>query len=204
MDDIVKQGMAKWPNVPSVYGWLSLDRRGNWLIKGERITNPIVGDFIGRNYEHDNQGRWFFQNGPQRVFISLDYTPYVYRLQWDPSPDARQRLETHNKRRVSEINGVWIDEAGVVLIESEHGIGLVDDRDLEPLLGAFTGERGGALTEEEIGAAIERLQAGSAANLALAYLGKTALVKPIASVDVPAHFSFVARPLQPAGEQECY
>ena len=88
MDEIVKQGMAKWPNVPSVYGWLSLDRRGNWLIKGERIANPIVADFIGRNYEHDEKGRWFFQNGPQRVFISLDYTPYVYRLTWDAKPDA--------------------------------------------------------------------------------------------------------------------
>ncbi len=72
MDDIVKQGMAKWPNVPAVYGWLALDRRGHWLIKGDRIANTIVADFISRNYEHDEQGRWFLQNGQQRVFISLD------------------------------------------------------------------------------------------------------------------------------------
>ena len=30
MDDIVKQAMAKWPNVPHCYGWLGLDARGNW------------------------------------------------------------------------------------------------------------------------------------------------------------------------------
>ena len=202
MDEIVKQGMAKWPNVPSVYGWLALDRRGHWLIKGERISNPIVADFIGRNYEHDEQGRWFFQNGPQRVFITLDYTPFVYRLNWDPAADAA--LETHTKCAVEEIRGVSIDEAGVVLIESEHGVGLADDRDLERLLGCFTGNNGGALTEDRIAQTIERLQTGTTADLAFNYRGRRAPVQPIASREVPARFNFVARPVQPAGEEECY
>ena len=77
MDPIVIQAMAKWPNVPNVYGWLTLDRRGNWLIKGDRISNPGVVAFIGRNYGADEQGRWYFQNGPQRVFVTLEYAPYV-------------------------------------------------------------------------------------------------------------------------------
>ena len=80
MDDIVLRGMAKWPNVPAVYGWLSLNRRGQWLIKGDPITNPAVTAFIGRNYERDPGGSWFFQNGPQRVFVTLEYTPFVYRV----------------------------------------------------------------------------------------------------------------------------
>jgi len=56
MDDIVVRGMAKWPNVPAVYGWLSLDRRGNWLLKDPasdsfgRIGNAALRAFIGRNY----------------------------------------------------------------------------------------------------------------------------------------------------------
>src|SRR5437868_5427308 len=165
MDEIVKQGMAKWPNVPSVYGWLSLDRRGHWLIKGERISNPIVADFIGRNYECDDQGRWFFQNGPQRVFIALDYTPFVYRVSPGAQANAQLEFETHTRRAVAQIDGAWIDEAGIVLIESEHGAGLVDDRDLERLLGFFETRRGRALNEDKIGAAIERLQAGRTADL---------------------------------------
>jgi hypothetical protein len=193
VDDIVKQGMAKWPNVPAVYGWLSLDRRGNWLIKGERISNPIVADFIGRNYEHDEQGRWFFQNGPQRVFISLEYTPYIYRLVWNASTGASHRLETHTKRAVSEINSVWIDDAGVVLIESEHGIGSVDDRDLERLLSAFTDVHGSALGEENIAAAVEQLQAGIAANLAFSYRGNLETVSPITAGEVAERFDFVPR-----------
>ena len=32
MDDIVKQALAKWPNVPHCYGWLGLDARGNWYM----------------------------------------------------------------------------------------------------------------------------------------------------------------------------
>jgi hypothetical protein len=204
MDEIVKQGMAKWPNVPAVYGWLSLDRRGNWLIKGERISNPIVADFIGRNYERDEQGRWFFQNGPQRVFISLDYTPFVYRVSPDAQANAQLDFETHTKRPVAQINGAWIDEAGIVLIESEHGAGLVDDRDLERLLGFFENKRGRALNEDKIGNAIERVQSGRTANLALAYRSSRVPLAPIKSAEVPARFHFVARPVQPAGEEECY
>jgi hypothetical protein len=62
MDPIVIQAMAKWPAVPNVYGWLRLDRRGGWLIKGDRIANAGVTAFIGRNYAADERGRWFFQN----------------------------------------------------------------------------------------------------------------------------------------------
>ena len=35
MDDIVKQAMAKWPNVPHCYGWLALDARGAWRMRDE-------------------------------------------------------------------------------------------------------------------------------------------------------------------------
>jgi hypothetical protein len=204
MDEIVKQGMAKWPNVPAVYGWLALDRRGHWLIKGERISNPIVADFIGRNYEHDEQGRWFFQNGPQRVFISLDYTPFVYRLPHDADVRPLARIETHTQHEVTRVAGAWIDEAGVVLIETDYGVGLVDDRDLERLLGSFSDEGGAALTEERIGAAIEQLQAGSAADLALSFHGSAVPVAPIAAAEVAARFGYVQRPVQPAGEEACY
>ena len=75
MDEIVKAAMARWPNVPAVYGWLELTARGEWRIKGEPIDNAAIRDFIARNYAHDGRGNWFFQNGPQRVFVSLEATP---------------------------------------------------------------------------------------------------------------------------------
>src|SRR5215475_996884 len=85
MDEIVLRAMQKWPSVPSVYGWLAVDRRGNWSIKGERIVNPVITGFIGRNYAADERGRWYFQNGPQKVFVTLAYAPFVLRTQRDPS-----------------------------------------------------------------------------------------------------------------------
>jgi hypothetical protein len=122
MDETVVRSMAKWPNVPDVYGWLSLDRRGNWLIKGERIGNAALRDFISRNYASDARGCWYFQNGPQRVFVALAYTPLVLHFEGDALLD-------HCGRPFQPAQAL-VDEEGSVLIWGKSGIGLLDDRDL--------------------------------------------------------------------------
>ena len=78
--DVVRS-MAKWPGVPDVYGWLSLDRRGNFLIQNAKIGNRALREFISRNYQPDARGCWYFQNGPQRVFVALAYTPLVLHFE---------------------------------------------------------------------------------------------------------------------------
>ena len=124
MDDVVVRSMAKWPQVPDVYGWLSLDRRGNWLIKGERIGNRALREFICRNYQPDARGCWYFQNGPQRVFVQLAYTPLVLHYEGDSLLD--------HCGRPFEAGQAYLDEEGSLLIGgTQSGIGLLDDRDLE-------------------------------------------------------------------------
>ena len=123
MDDSVVRSLAKWPNVPAVHGWLELDRRGNWLIKGGRIGNAALRDFIGRNYEADGEGRWFFQNGPQRVYVKLAYTPLVVHYEGQELLDQCGRAFVARK--------AYLDDAGSVLLEGEQGIALLDDRDLD-------------------------------------------------------------------------
>ena len=122
MDEAVARSLAKWPNVPAVFGWLELDRRGNWRIKGERIGNAALREFIARNYAADERGRWYFQNGPQRVYVTLAYTPFVLHyegeLLFDQCAAPAEALET------------WLDDEGSVLIRARQGIGLLDDRDL--------------------------------------------------------------------------
>src|SRR5436190_7873738 len=114
MDEIVRKAMARWPNVPAVYGWLTLDGRGRWLIKGDPIANPVVNEFINRNYLRDVEGRWYFQNGPQQVFVELDTAPYILRA-WRTA-DGILRGETHTGLAVREPWRAWLDNAGGVLI----------------------------------------------------------------------------------------
>jgi hypothetical protein len=201
MDELVLRGMARWPNVPAVYGWLSLDRRGQWLIKGERISNPLVTEFIGRNYARDERGCWFFQNGPQRVFVDLEYTPHIYRI--TGTEQAPLALETCTGSRVSTVHGAWIDETGAALLETEHGIGTVHDRDLDRLLQYFTDAAGAPLAEDALDELMSRLQQGNEAQLWLKFRGASIGVGSIRSATVAKHFGFRARPEAPAGEEVC-
>jgi len=124
MDEIVARGLARWPNVPAVFGWLALDRRGNFLIRGEKIGNAALREFIARNYEADAQGRWYFQNGPQRVYARLAYTPLVAHFEGEALID-------HCGRPFGSPDSVFLDDEGSVLIQGKPGIALLDDRDLE-------------------------------------------------------------------------
>jgi hypothetical protein len=201
MDEIVLRGMAKWPSVPAVYGWLALDRRGNWLIKGERIANPLVAEFIGRNYARDGRGCWYFQNGPQRVFVDLHGTPFVLRI---VSPEgAPLAIETHNGHPVASVAGAWLNEDGTLLLATEHGPGLVHDRDLEQLLPAFTDASGRSLAEDTLDELMEAAQHGRPAPLWLMFRGVRVPVEPLATREAPGRFGFVAHPEPPVGEEVC-
>lgn len=127
MDTPVIEAIAKWPNVPDVFGWLSLDRRGEWRLRGERISHRGLKAFIGRNYAADAIGRWYFQNGPQRVYVALEATPWIWRLQSGP-PDPV--LIAHTGQIAGEPQAAWCDESGNLLILTGLGIGLLCDRDL--------------------------------------------------------------------------
>lgn len=201
MDEIVLRGMAKWPNVPSVYGWLSLDRRGNWLIKGERIPNPLVTEFIGRNYARDERGCWFFQNGPQRVFVDLDGAPFVLRV---VSPErAPLAFETHNGKPVASVRGAWMDEKGALLVETDLGAGVVHDRDLDRLVPHFIDANGNPLPEDALDALMDEAERGQPVPLWLRFHDSNVRVGSIASREAGGRLGFVARPEPPAGEEVC-
>ena len=137
MDELVKQAMAKWPNVPDCYGWLGLDARGDWYMrddnvqalgsfpqhKGAKLAHDKLKAFIGRNYVCDAQGRWYFQNGPQRVFVELDITPWIWMLQPDGSVQAHTGIAVRAQR-------CFVDEPGHVYLETDVGFGLVHSQDV--------------------------------------------------------------------------
>ena len=172
MDDVVMRAMLKWPDVPDVYGWLLLDRRGSWRIRDPLsavftpIGNRSLVEFIARNYSTDDRGCWYFQNGPQRVFVSLAYAPFAFRLAdgalLDQCGGPAQRPE-----------GAWLDEEGSLLLCASGRVGLLDDRDL-------------GRVAEDLARGVFR--AGKA-NVPLG---------AIRSGDVPGRFKFVRDP-KPAG-----
>jgi hypothetical protein len=137
MDDIVRQAIAKWPNVPHCYGWLALDARGNWYMRDDRtqaagafpqskgsvLRHEKLIDFIHRNYGHDEQGQWYFQNGPQRVYVELEVAPFVWRL------GAGHGVTAHTGQP-AEPRRCHMDEAGRLYLECDLGFGLVHTLDV--------------------------------------------------------------------------
>ena len=119
--------IAKWPNVPACYDWLSLDRRGDWRLQGERVTHRGLIEFMNRQYGSDESGRWFVQNGPQRVYVALAATPWVFRRDGEV-------FVSHTGAPAGEIKAIYLDEQGSILLDTMLGIGLLDDRDLPTFL----------------------------------------------------------------------
>lgn len=199
MDDLVLRGMAKWPNVPAVYGWLSLTRRALWLIKGDPVTHAAITEYIARNYEHDEHGRWFFQNGPQRVFVDLEYTPLVYRA----TVSSEVTLESHVGCKPESLSGAWLDENGNLVIETECGVGVVHDQDLENFMGAFVDTGGNVVPEEALEVAFERMQQGHDSQLCLRYRRSVVAIEPLQSGEAASRFKFDPSPTAPSGHPEC-
>jgi len=141
MDPIVHAALAKWPNVPHCYGWLALDARGNWYMRdnaaqaagpftsgalgarGSQVRNEKLLGFIQRNYARDAHGQWFFQNGPQRVYVELEVTPFIWRVTEDFAVTAHTGARARAQRCV-------LDERGYVYLETELGFGLVHTQDV--------------------------------------------------------------------------
>ena len=173
MDDIVKQALARWPNVPHCYGWLGLDARGNWYMRDDaaQAAGPFAGlsaagtreskgsllkhekliEFIQRNYACDALGQWFFQNGPQRVYVELEITPWVWRI--TATAQSKFSVAAHDGQR-AQVKSCVQDELGRAYLDTDIGFGLVHTQDVEhvadaleaglwPLLEIHSGELAG-------------------------------------------------------------
>jgi hypothetical protein len=192
MDDIVKQAMAKWPNVPDCYGWLALDARGAWRMRDERAQHlDLPGDkvqqvallaFINRNYGADERGCWFFQNGPQRVFVNLEATPYIART--DPT------LGLTVQTGAAIVPGAaYLTGTGSLIVVDGAIVAQVDDRDVVQLLEKMTID--GAHADDE---AVMAWLDGKAGALSLELRGASIPMQRIAGAQLATQFGFVRLP----------
>ncbi len=199
MDSIVEKALAKWPNVPHCYGWLALDARGNWRMRdehaqlqnlpGEKILHAALIAFIQRNYTHDEQSRWYFQNGPQRVYVDLEATPYIAHTAL--THDAALEFMLQTGLTMPALQAAWLSDQGRVYLQAEGHIALLDDRDLAQCLNALQ------MNEKPVTDArlMDWLEAqGANGSLSLQYAGKNISVRHIEENAIAAQFNFVRKP----------
>lgn len=195
MDEIVKRAMFKWPEVPHCFGWLALDARGAWRMRdeqaqaqglpGDKIVHPALLGFITRNYAHDERGCWYFQNGPQRVYVSLAATPYIART------DPAQEFILHTGEPLDLVNDAWITEAGRLIVEGNEKVAQVDDRDIAEYLPRLR-LNGNPVGDEQLLAWLSHTN--DPGRLTLDTASRRVPVQRVASASIAAHFGFNADP----------
>jgi Protein of unknown function (DUF2946) len=195
MDDIVKQALAKWPNVPHCYGWLTLDARGIWRmcneqaqklgLPGEKIVHTTLIAFINRNYTQDERGGWYFQNGPQRVYVTLETSPYIART------DPEHGFILHTGTPLLTIDAVWLTEDGQLILQNAEKIALLDDRDMGECLEHFRLD-GNIMSDDQLMTWLKN----QPNDLALSFHQPDTLfqVRYIATETIEAHFGFIRIP----------
>lgn len=193
MDDIVKQAMAKWPNVPHCYGWLALDARGGWRMRdeaaqradtpGDRLTNPALVGFINRNYLRDERGNWYFQNGPQRVYVNLEATPFIART------DPQQGLVLQTGQALPEMERVFLLDTGAFVFLAGEVVAQLDDRDMAQLVGML--ELDGRPAPDD--AVMGWLEHG-AGELVLPWRGRRIGVERLDADEAPRRFGYNRMP----------
>ncbi|SFD19942.1 DUF2946 family protein [Collimonas sp. OK412] len=195
MDQVVAQAMLKWPNVPHCYGWLGLDARGAWRMRdeqaqrqglpGDKIMHTALVGFINRNYAADEQGCWYFQNGPQRVYVDLALTPYIVHT------DPALGFVLQTGAAMTAIESAMLTEQGRLLLVAPGQVAAVDDRDLAQCLAALRMD-GNIVSDEAL------LDWIATPHQALTWQnsGKELPVTHIATEDIAAHFGFTQHPRQ--------
>ncbi len=202
MDQSVLNAIERWPDVPAVYGWLSLSARGDWRLhplgdgnqggSGTGITSPQILSFIGRNYASETNGAWFFQNGPQRVYVRLDAAPYVLHVM-----PASGEIVTQNGLTVQRVRAWFVDDTGQLYAQTELGAARLDDRDLQTIAETLCAPDGRSLLE----VLEDPTQASAHAPVELrgsqphyAALKTRVPLERVAQADIPARLGFIAHP----------
>ena len=194
MDEIVRQAMSKWPSVPHCYGWLALDARGAFRMRdetaqrlhqpGDIIRHTALLAFIYRNYAHDERGAWFFQNGPQRVYVDLEATPFIART------DPVHQIVLHDGEAMTDINDVWLTDKGQLVLSNATQVAMLDDRDLAQCLPLLKNK--GQVIDDSL---LMQWLNSPDESLSKTILGRDIPVRWLRSNDVAARFGFIKSPV---------
>lgn len=202
MDQLVLDSLKKWPNVPFCYSWLALDRRGEWRMRnefaqqhqlpGDVIRHAALKEFIERNFARDCLGQFFFQNGPQRVFVDLVYTPWIARL---IPKEMGWSLQTTSGIQLKP-NKCLLDEQGQILIEAH--IPVIQEKSSSPT--SFENDEilSVALLHDhdlEIFSGLAQItQNACSLSGKFAWNNKYLEIENVLSTDIPKRYQFIQKP----------
>lgn len=185
--------MAKWPAVPHCYGWLALDARGAFRMRdeaaqranqpGDVIRHTALLAFIYRNYTHDDRGAWFFQNGPQRVYVELETTPFIART------DPAHQFVLHDGEAMTDIDDVCLTDKGQLVLSNAKQIAMLDDRDLAQCLPLLK-IQGQGIDDDQL----MRWLDSPDDTLDMTILGREIQVRWLRSEDLATWFGFIKNP----------
>ncbi|QRX83744.1 DUF2946 family protein [Glaciimonas sp. PAMC28666] len=195
MDDIVKKAMQKWPDVPACFGWLALDARGAWRMRdeetqrldlpGNKIMHTALCAFINRNYNVDDRGRGYFQNGPQCVYVDLALTPYIAHT------DPAQGIVLQTGEVLRAIDHVLLTEQGQPLFVAGNKVAALDDRDIADWMRGLSMDRQSVDDERLLDWVVSP---SDQANLTWQYGEQALNVNRILTDELPSRFKFEQRP----------
>jgi len=200
VDTIIDAALQKWPQVPNCYGWLNFDRRGEWRIQneyaqqhklpGELITHQGFKSYIEAHLAHDMRGNYFFQNGPQRVFIHFAYCPWVIRFY--PLEEGHWQLRT-TLGEVIEPLACFLDEHGQVMFEADFSSRMVNE---EGIFVNKTVRSIGLLHDHdlEIFSAFAKVFQNNCGSLGEFLWHQKLSIDPIHSKDLPGQYHFSNNP----------
>jgi hypothetical protein len=143
-------------------------------------------NFIYRNYARDERGAWFFQNGPQRVYVELETTPFIART------DPAHQFVLHDGEVMSDIDEVCLTEHGQLVLINSRQIAMLDDRDLAQCLPLLK-LHGKIIHDDQL----MQWLASPTDDLSLRTLQRDVPVRWIQSDMLASSFGFIRRPVVP-------
>jgi hypothetical protein len=159
------------------------DERAQHLnLPGDKVHQAALLAFINRNYGADERGCWYFQNGPQRVFVNLEATPYIART------DPVQSLIVQTGAVLAP-TGAFLTDTGSLILTADDIVAQVDDRDVVQLLGALSID-GRAAGDEDVMGWLE----GGAGELVLRLGAARLVVQRLETAAVAERFGFLRLP----------
>ena len=172
--------------------WRMRDERAQQQnLPGDKLAHEALIAFIVRNYAADDRGCWYFQNGPQRVYVNLEATPYIVRT--DPSCGWL----LHTGAAMGGIDKAVLTETGALVLRSGEIVAQLDDRDFALVLPLLR-MNDEPVADETLLEWMESDAHSVASTLTLTDHERQVPVHRVAAAQLAAHFGYVSEPTAPA------